>query len=158
MSRGRKPTPTHLKIVKGTQRAGRGARNEPKPKASMPVAPEHMSARGREAWDHVVGVLDRMGVLTEADALAVELLCEARADWLSARDEIERAGGETYESFNENTGQKLVKAHPAVAMRNDAARRLQSMLGEFGCTPSSRSRVNMKEANGQADPAAEFFA
>jgi P27 family predicted phage terminase small subunit len=111
-----------------------------------------MSDRGREAWGYVIGVLDRMGVLTEADAMAVELMCEARADWLSARDQIIEAGGETY-----TTEAGLIKAHPAVAMRNDAARRLQSLLAEFGMTPSSRSKVNAQDDNGKDDPAAKYF-
>jgi P27 family predicted phage terminase small subunit len=111
-----------------------------------------MSDRGREAWGYVVAVLDRMGVLTEADAMAVELMCEARADWLSARDAIIEAGGETYK-----TDAGLIKAHPAVAMRNDAARRLQSLLAEFGMTPSSRSKVSAKEGDDKADPAAKYF-
>lgn len=157
MSKGRKPTPSHLKVVAGTNRADRENKNEPKPRHAKPEAPAHMSARGREAWDYVVMVLDRMGVLTEADALAVELMCEARADWLSARSAIAAAGGETYESINEQTGAVLIKAHPAVAMRNDASRRLQSLLAEFGMTPSSRSRVSAAEGAGEADPAAEFF-
>lgn len=157
MGKGRKPTPSHLKVVRGTNRADRMNDAEPNPRRARPSAPEHMSARGREAWDYVVDILDRMGVLTEADALAVELLCEARADWLSARDAIEAAGGETYESVNGVTGQRLVKAHPAVAMRSDAARRLQSLLAEFGMSPSSRTKVRAEERDEKDDPAARYF-
>lgn len=153
MGKGRKPTPSHLKVVRGTKRADRGAKNEPTPDRARPSAPSDMSDRGREAWGYVVAVLDRMGVLTEADAMAVELMCEARADWLSARDEIIASGGETY-----TTEGGLIKAHPAVAMRNDAARRLQSLLAEFGMTPSSRSKVNANGEDEKADPAAEYFA
>lgn len=157
MGKGRKPTPSHLKLVRGTNRADRANRSEPKPSRARPSAPGHMSDRAREAWDYVVGILDRMGVLTEADALAVELLCEARADWLSARDLISANGGETYESTNDATGQTLIKVHPAVAMRNDAARRMQSLLAEFGMTPSSRSKVQAKDGDGDQDPAASYF-
>jgi P27 family predicted phage terminase small subunit len=152
MGKGRKPTPSHLKVVRGTDRADRANPAEPKPGRARPSAPDHMSDRGREAWGYVVGVLDRMGVLTEADALAVELLCEARADWLSARDQIIAGGGETY-----TTDAGLIKAHPAVAMRNDAARRMQSLLAEFGLSPASRSKVNAKEPDEETDPAAAYF-
>ena len=152
MGKGRKPTPSHLKVVRGTARADRANPSEPTPDRSRPSAPSHMSDKGREAWGYVVGILDRMGILTEADALAVELLCEARADWLTARDEITAAGGETY-----TTDAGLIKAHPAVAMRNDAARRMQSLLAEFGMSPSSRSKVSAKEADDKDDPAARYF-
>ena len=152
MGKGRKPTPSHLKMVTGTYRADRSAANEPRPRRDLPSAPAHMSDRGKEAWEYVVGILDRMGVLTEADALAVELLCEARSDWMSARDAIREHGGETYV-----TEAGLIKAHPAVAMRNDAARRMQSMLAEFGMSPSSRSKVSSEHQGDKEDPAAEFF-
>tara|TARA_Y100001951_G_scaffold105340_1_gene122087 strand:+ start:42 stop:503 length:462 start_codon:yes stop_codon:yes gene_type:complete len=152
MGKGRKPTPSHLKVVRGTDRADRRNNAEPQPSKCRPDAPDTMTDVGREAWDYVVGILDRMGILTEADAMAVELLCEARADWLSARDEITAAGGETY-----TTEAGLIKAHPAVAMRNDAARRMQSLLAEFGMSPSSRSKVSAKETDGKDDPAAKYF-
>lgn len=152
MGKGRKPTPSHLKVVRGTVRGDRANPNEPAPQRLRVSAPAHMSDKGREAWGYVVGILDRMGVLTEADALAVELLCEARADWLTARDEIAAAGGETY-----TTEAGLIKAHPAVAMRNDAARRMQSLLAEFGMSPSSRSRVSAADADDKDDPAARYF-
>lgn len=152
MGKGRKPTPSHLKVVRGTDRADRRNNAEPRPRRELPSAPAHMTDRGREAWGYVVGILDRMGVLTEADALMVELLCEARSDWLSARDEIIAAGGETY-----TTDAGLIKAHPAVAMRNDAARRMQSLLSEFGMSPSSRSKVSAKDQDDEQDPAREFF-
>lgn len=152
MSKGRKPIPSHLKMVRGTDRADRGSKNEPKPERARPSAPEHMSDLGREVWGYVVGLADRMGILTEADAVALELLCEARADWISARNAIRDHGGETY-----TTEAGLIKAHPAVAMRNDAARRLQSMLSEFGMSPSSRSKVSAKEEDDPEDTAAKFF-
>ena len=152
MGKGRKPTPSHLKVVRGTDRADRRNDAEPKLDRSRPSAPETMSDRGREAWGYVVGILDRMGIMTEADAMAVELLCEARSDWLSARDEIAASGGETY-----TTEAGLIKAHPAVAMRNDAARRMQSLLAEFGMSPSSRSKVAAKGEDDKDDPAAKYF-
>ena len=152
MGKGRKPSPSHLKVVRGTKRSDRGAKNEPVLDRARPSAPLSMSDRGREAWGYVVGILDSMGVLTEADSMAVELMCEARSDWLSAREAINSAGGETYK-----TDAGLIKAHPAVAMRNDAARRLQSLLAEFGMTPSSRSKVNAREEESDKDPVSKYF-
>ena len=73
MGKGRKPTPSHLKVVRGTDRADRRNNAEPQPSKCRPDAPDTMTDVGREAWDYVVGILDRMGILTEADAMAVEL-------------------------------------------------------------------------------------
>jgi P27 family predicted phage terminase small subunit len=151
MGKGRKPTPSYLKAVTGTDRADRRNAAEPRPGQFGAKAPAHLSNGAREVWDDVVGILCRMGVLTEADALAVELLCEARSDWVSARAIIREHGGETYV-----TDSGLIKAHPAVAMRNDAARRMQSLFSEFGMTPSARSRVAV-EMDDEPDKAAQYF-
>jgi P27 family predicted phage terminase small subunit len=100
--------------------------------------------------------LGARGALTEADGLALAMLCEALGDWQAARDAIEAAGGETYEARTES-GAIMFRAHPAVAMRNDAWRRVQAAMSEFGLTPASREKV---AAN--PDPldtiAAEYFS
>lgn len=155
MGKGRKRTPDHLKVVRGTDRADRRNEAAPKPGRGRPSAPAHLSAVGREMWGYVVKLTDDAGVLTEMDALAVEQLVEAYADWRQARDVVEIEGTH-YESENASGG-KMIRAHPAVAMRSDAARRFQSLMAEFGLTPASRSKVSVKGDDGEADPAAAYF-
>ena len=56
-------------------------------------------------------------------------------------------------------GGTMKRAHPAVSIRNDAARRAQSLMSEFGLTPAARSRVNVEApAKKEENPAAKFFA
>jgi len=154
--RGRKPAPSHLKLVRGNP--GRRPLNaaEPKVKRARPSAPEHMSDRGRETWGYVSGLLDRMGILSEVDAVALELLCEAYADYLAARAELKAFGSETYATETAN-GDKMYRSHPAVAQRNDADRRIRGWLAEFGMTPSARTRVKADGQSEQDDPAAAYF-
>jgi hypothetical protein len=38
--RGRKPTPSHLKLIRGTARKDRAPKNEPKPHGDLLVAPD----------------------------------------------------------------------------------------------------------------------
>ena len=153
--KGRKPAPNHLKLVRGNP--GRRPLNaaEPKVRRARPSAPEHMSDRAREAWGYVSGLLDRMGILSEVDALALELLCEAYADYLGARAEIKAFGSETYATETAN-GDKMYRSHPAVAQRNDADRRIRGWLAEFGMTPSARTRVRA-DGPTEEDPAAAYF-
>ena len=155
MGKGRKPTPSHLKLVKGTNRKDRENGQEPQPQRARPSMPAHMSDRAKEVWGYVVALLDRMGVLTEADAMALEQLCEAYADWRDARETIEAAGA-YYETVNQ-AGGTMIRAHPAVSIRNDAARRVQSLMAEFGMTPSSRSKVKGRDGDEeQNDPLAKY--
>src|SRR5690242_448201 len=108
--KGRKPTPSHLKLVKGNP--GKRALNasEPKPRRQRPSAPAHMSDKARETWGYVSGLLDRMGILTEADAIGLEMLCEAYADYLAARATLKEIGSNYYETVNQ-TGRVMHRAH-----------------------------------------------
>lgn len=160
---GRRPKPTHLKVVSGNPGKRALNKREPKPQKVIPSCPEHLSTESKVAWGRLVTMLDRMGVLTEADALALERLCDCYAEILDCRRLIER-DGRTYSSVS--TGKKegdepavLVKANPAVAMLADADRRFKGYLVEFGLTPAARSKVEVKGGDGdkQEDPLQEFF-
>ncbi|WLB84896.1 MULTISPECIES: phage terminase small subunit P27 family [Bradyrhizobium] len=115
-----------------------------------------MSDKARETWGYVTGLLDRMGVLTEADGVALEMLCEAYADFLAARAELKNVGSEYYETSTAS-GDTMYRVHPAVAQRNDADRRIRSWLAEFGMTPSARARVKT-DGTEDEDPAGAYFA
>jgi P27 family predicted phage terminase small subunit len=57
--------------------------------------------------------------------------------------------GRTY-STTATSGDKLMRARPEVALRNEAMRHAQSLLSEFGLTPAARSKVSAgrpKETN-----------
>jgi P27 family predicted phage terminase small subunit len=97
-----------------------------------------------------------MGVLTEADTVALELLCEAYADCLYARDEL-RAFGSNYYETTTQTGGTMRRLHPAVLVIQEADRRVRSWLVEFGQTPSARSRIQITEPPRKDDPAREFL-
>jgi len=153
---GRPPKPTHLRVVGGN--AGKRALNkaEPKPKRSRPSPPSHLSDKARETWGYVSGLLDRMGVLTEADGMALEMLCEAYADYLKARRELAVFGSEYYETINAQGG-VMHRPHPAVAVMQDADRRIKAWVAEFGLSPSARTRVQASDGAAQDDPAESYF-
>lgn len=115
------PKPTSLKIVQGTarQHPERINRSEPVP-TGIAIAPPWLARRGsaRAAWNRLLPILERMRVVTEADAEALALGCEALAEYLSARRD------------------------EAAWRKADAAwKRYASMLGWFGLNPSARTKV-----------------
>lgn len=176
--------PTYLKLVTGTTRSHkRGAKPntaEPKPRSGMGEPPAHMSPRGKQAWPYVAGILDRMGVLTEADGFALERLCECYADILAARaslnDPVEvlrpgalnadglrgdpvfvvvaYGGATTY--VTEGKSGPMLRTRPEVAIIADADRRFRAYLSDFGLTPAARTKVHMAGSEG-VDELAEFF-
>lgn len=150
---GRPLKPTHLKLVTGTARPSRINKNEPKMRREIPSAPAHLSDGAKESWGYVAVILDEMGVLTRADRVALEGLCEAYTELRAARKSLADAGSITYETTNA-TGGKMIRPRPELAMIADADRRLMAWLTKFGLTPADRSRVsaaNGSEANAFAD-------
>ncbi|SPZ33006.1 Phage terminase, small subunit [Raoultella planticola] len=93
---------------------------EPTPAREIPSPPAHLTDWGKVAWGRLTVLLDGMGVLTVADTLALERLCDIYADILQLRDTI-AVEGRTYTVQTE--GGFLIKANPAVSMLADADRR-----------------------------------
>jgi len=150
-------TPSHLKVVRGTERKDRANPAEP----SLTVAPANvrppawleLSPLARRAWHDLAPLLRRMGVLTNADRVALSLLCDALASYVTAK-EIATTEGSTYETTSE-TG-TLIRAHPVVAMGAEASRFAKTMLSEFGLTPAARSKVS-RVGSDQKDPTQQWL-
>ncbi|AWK85039.1 phage terminase small subunit P27 family [Azospirillum thermophilum] len=152
---GRRPTPTHLKLVKGNPGKRGINKQEPQPRRTLPSPPDHLSDGARLTWGRLTVLLDRMGVLTEADAYALERLCEIYGEILECQEVIAEVG-RTYETRNE-AGSVMYRARPEVAMLADADRRFKSYLVEFGLTPAARSKVKVADGEQEADPLQSYF-
>ena len=90
--RGRKPTPTHLKLVKGNP--GRRPLNdcEPAPRKMMPKPPADLSGDARDEWARVAPELYRVGLLTSLDRSALAAYCQLYARWREAERGIAEGG------------------------------------------------------------------
>lgn len=156
----RRPTPTHLKVVAGTQRKDRANPDEPKPPLGAPVPPVWLSDEAKVQWGRFSVWLEQMGVLTTADGPALERLVSVYLEVKDLEATLVREG-RTY-ATQSTVGERVVKAHPAVAMLNSADIRLRQMLIEFGLTPAARTKVHTVQRGGgkQAEkpkPAASYF-
>jgi P27 family predicted phage terminase small subunit len=149
---GRRPKPDHLKLVQGNPGRRPLNRRPPKTGRGIPPCPKHLGERARKAWSSIGPTLDKMGVLTIQDAVAMEALCDAYAEWWEARETVENEGA-TYRTDTEMG--YIIRAHPAVGIAADARRFVRMMLIEFGLTPAARSKVK-GESEEQKDPFEEF--
>jgi P27 family predicted phage terminase small subunit len=153
---GRRPKPTVLKLVTGNPGKRAINKKEPKPKREIPSCPAHLHDSGKVAWGRLSVLLDRMGVLTEADAFTLERLCDCYTDILECRMLIER-DGRTYTS-TDHSQNTLIKANPAVAQLRAADAQFKSYLVEFGLTPAARSKVHAEPNDEETkDPLSKFF-
>lgn len=154
--KGRKPKPSALKLVAGNPGKRPLPKNEPKPKRVIPSAPAHLTDGAKLAWGALSTRLDRLGLLTELDAYALEQLCENYAEILVLREDIKTCG--RFQTVTTQSGDQMERARPAMTQLNDAERRFKGMMCEFGLTPSARTRVATDgNGNDQTDPAEAYF-
>lgn len=142
MTRGRKPKPTSLKIVRGNP--GRRPLNDKEPKAPIGCSPPSWvkGASAKAAWRRVYPKLEAAGIVTELDSYELGLFCVAEADFIRASKELEKYG-DVMECEGKN-GKPYFQISPWVTLRKQAEERLHKYATEFGMTPSARTRVKVQ--------------
>lgn len=149
---GRKRKPPALRALTG----GKAGASTPEVARLRELdPPAFLSDRAAQHWPELAGLLAGLGIMVDSDRVALALLCEALAEWIEAGATIAQHGA-TYAATTE-AGAVMHRAHPAVAQRADAARRVQSLLSEFGMTPAARAKVAALPDLPGDDPAREFF-
>jgi P27 family predicted phage terminase small subunit len=151
---GPKALPTAMKVLKGTAQPCRTNTKEPKLAVERPLVPKWLSEKAKEAYLDLSEILYGMQVLTKADRTALEMLCDAYAEYRQAREFVEQYGM-TY-GVTTKEGDTLHKVYPQVAIASDAYKRVRSMMTEFGLTPASRSKVSA-QGEEQKDPLGEYM-
>jgi P27 family predicted phage terminase small subunit len=152
--RGRKPTPTALKLLRGNP--GKRPLNAHEPRGTVAVLepPASLTEAARTVFASVAEEGAALGVVTTADALALRLLAWWAGEWAEL-DEFIRANGRTYQTTTQS-GDAMQRPRPEAAMRAEAARELRQWLEAFGFTPSGRSRVHAVPAEDESPGAAYF--
>jgi P27 family predicted phage terminase small subunit len=160
--RGRKPTPTAMKIANGNP--GRRPLNMHEPCPTGLIAkPEWVNGETLEVWRHIVPLLEGMGVMTAADCEAVGRYCDAIALWQRARKFVHERGS-TYpirskdpvieETVDPLTGGKRqqvtypiisIAQYPQVAEYRQLSKLLLAFESEFGLTAAARTRIEVHE-------------
>ena len=148
---GRKPLPTHLKLVKGTARPHRLNKDEPKPTVTVPEPPSHLDERARAKFVVMAELLARHGVMTELDTGALSRYVVVWCRWVDAEAEIKRRG-----PVVKTEGGNIIQ-NPFLAVANKYLLQMAQLESECGMTPSSRSRIRMAEPAETIDPFEEFL-
>ncbi len=138
--------PTKLKVVRNTLRKGRTNAYEPALPVEIPRCPGHLSAEAKREWKRISVDLAGCGLLTRIDRAALALYCEAWGRWVEAQQALRIYG-------------VMIKApsgfpmqSPYLAIANKAFEQMRTMLGEFGMSPSSRTRVHAVAVVDEDDP------
>ena len=138
MRAGRKPKPTHLKLLAGHPGHRPLNESEPQPDAvdEAMQPPAWLSGEARAAWAIEFPKLVRNNMITDIDLNAFARYCQACGRMVVAESYVAKQG----EVLISPSGFPI--QNPYLAVANKAFEQMHQLETEFGMTPSSRSRVS----------------
>lgn len=135
--RGRKPTPTVLRILRNNPGKRPVNTEEPKPNQLDLACPDELSDPVAQVeWKRTVVPAIELGLVTLSDRTAAIAHCELWATW---RSQLEAAGKHAHVVAAGKHGYPM--PNPARMMANKTLQLLMKVDAELGFTAVSRSRV-----------------
>jgi len=147
MGRGRKPTPTALRVLRGNPGRRPLPEDEPRPAAGTLEKPESLDGVASTEWDRVAQKLVDLGIVTELDQATLECYVTALSDVRQLRAAIAKDGWAIKTADGEG-----LKRNPLAASLREANERLRSFASELGLTPASRARLATPGKKAGTDP------
>jgi P27 family predicted phage terminase small subunit len=161
MKPGRKPKPTHLKLVTGNPGKRKLNAKEAKVKAppKLPSPPAHLSDDAKGEWKRVATQLHKAGLLTELDTAVLGAYCQAFGRWVQAERAIDELAtdGPLHKVLMLRTKDGNPIQNPLVGIANKAMLDMARYAERFGLDPSARSRIHAEPPEGEPDPADRYF-
>jgi len=107
----------------------------------------------KQEWRRIVPILETLGIVSRIDRSALAAYCQSYARWIEAELKI----AETSLVIKTKSGAVIENPYYSIAKREREL--MHKFLIEFGLTPASRSRLNIRiETADPMDPAERFFA
>jgi len=135
---GPPPTPTNLKLLRGNPGKRKLSSTEPDPPTEIPSCPKYLNKIARVEWKRMAKQLLALGLISQLDRAFLAGYCTAYATWAEAEEQLEQYG----KVFKSPSGYPM--ASPYLAIRDRALEQMRAFGTEFGMSPSSRSRVKVK--------------
>ena len=143
-TRGRKPTPTAIKMLEGNPGKRPLNTKEPKPAKKAPSCPRWLERKAKKEWRRLAKQREQIGILTEVDMAAFAGYCQAYARWKEAEEFITQHGSIV------KTPSGYWQQVPQVSIAQTYLKIMNRFAEQFGLTPSSRSRI-IAEENGSGE-------
>jgi P27 family predicted phage terminase small subunit len=135
MARGRKPTPSATKRLRGNPGKRKLNQLEPAFEVAIPDPPPHLDEIALTEWNLITQELAAKQVITQVDKAILALYCETWSEWIMLGELLkEQATIKTYP-----TGAEYVNL--LIGARRSARQELKNYAAELGITPSSRTKV-----------------
>lgn len=146
--RGRKPTPTAVKQLRGNP--GKRALNKHEPQFSgTPTCPSWLNRLAKKEWKRVTNELSALNMLRTVDTATLASYCQSYARWQMAEQTVEAEGQTIREPIVNKSGEIIgnkIKRHPATTIAKDEKAALLRAASLFGFDPSSRARIDLGDA------------
>lgn len=149
---GRRRKPTNILKLEGTLRSDRRTGDEPQPTIAIPDRPEFLKGEAEKEWRRIAPLLADQNCLTEWDRAALAAYCQTWKEYVALCKQVNRV---TKVVIKTSKGTQI--QNPLVGAKNTAFNNLLRICGEFGLTPSSRSRLAVGPASGDIDPLQELL-
>ena len=141
---GPPPKPTALKILTGNPGKRPLPQNEPKPDPVENIKPpRELGKLARIEWRKVAPVLSSLGLLTEADLRLLTVYCSEVERYREAMAFLAEKGS-TYVLRDKDGRVRHVAPFPQVSAARGAAENVRKIGAEFGLSPASRTRIDLK--------------
>lgn len=152
--RGRKPTPTYLKIIRGNPGCRPINKDEPQPLDGLPPLPTELTGKAKDEWDRATNELRVMGGLKTSDMAVIAMYAHAWSIWCAIMDRINKRPDpfwtEQTDKIDEKTGKPVYKVVPSPLIRElrHAEAHLLRFASELGFSPAVRSRMRVEGVMG----------
>lgn len=102
-----------------------------------PKKPTWLGKAASKKWDDLVPLLERMQILTIADADIIAAYCQSWQRWREADADLEKNG------FTLPSASGSPKANPAISVRREMMIRIQALGDRLGLNPEARKSLNV---------------
>jgi len=149
---GRPKKPTALRAIEGNRSKRPLPENEPKPApvVDVPEPPSWLNRYAKREWRERAPELVKVGLLTKADVASFTMLCQAYGKWEEHERYIKKHG-DTF-TYTNKAGAENEVERPQVKLAHKAYERYKALCTEFGVTPASRTRIEVKPEEKESDP------
>src|SRR4030095_10774868 len=150
--KGRKPTPTMLKVLSGNPGKRPLNEREPVTPQGLPEMPAWLDDEAKAEWERLTVDLAEMGLLSKADRPALAAYCTAWSRWVDAEAQVKKYG-----TVVKSPDKGFPMKSPYLSIAEQSLETMRKLMVEFGLTPSSRSRIRVPAGGDEADELDRFL-
>lgn len=145
---GPRPTPTHLRLLRGNPSKRPINDREPKPELppEPPAPPDFLDDYAVEEWRRIAPELHRLRLLSHVDVAALAGYCFAFSQWKTAAESLRRMGVTDPVMRGQLVkGEGGATVNPLIWVARHALRDTIRLCQEFGMSPASRTGITAGE-------------